>query len=951
MIRIVLRKMLNNPWMMICLLVGSILAVAMVSSIPTYTDGVLQRMLIKDAEEYQLQTRYYPGRYHVKGNFYSNYSAKDRAKAFRVFERHISNELIPNVDLPVIAETRLLTLDYFTALPQQEREEKPLKRNIKIEGLEALPEYAEIIHGRMFAAEKQDDLYEVIVTEQAMKELDLRLNEVYVVNDMIKRVEEPLKLKIVGVYQIKDLNNPYWFQNIAAYRTSFMMDYDLMIQDFVSTDSPAVSSAQWYFAFDYHAMTLSSIPGILEAIQYHSEYYDEYRSLEWKFPIVSILEEYHVREARLKLTLWMLQVPILLMLAFYLFMVAQLTIENEKNEIAVMKSRGASSLQIFNTYLIESLILSLIALILGPFLGLFLCNILGASNGFLEFVQRTALPLSLSSRAYQYSMLAIVLFMITMLLPASAASRTTIVLHKQKKSRVRKQPLWKKLFLDVVLLAVSVYGLYSYELRQDIIQSANLEASSVSVDPLLFLISTLFIIGAGLAFLRIHPLIIRLIFWLGKKKWSPVLYASFIEVGRSGGQNQFLMLFLVMTLSIGIFNANAARTLNTNYEERIRYENGADIVIEAYWPNTAPPLLSMVDGAGPPGMQSGMGTEEPVQYQEPPFGPYESLEGVDSVTKVFVKNKVSVAMKGSRANRAVLMGIIPDEFSRTAWFRNGLLPHHLNEYLNLMAQDPRAVLLSSSFQTKYDVKAGDSIFITWQDQGSFEGIVYAFVDYWPTYNPNKKTPQNEEPDFVVASYSYIRAKMALEPYQVWLSKAPGATSEQIYDDIENKKLSIVSLKDTDQTIIRMKNDPMVQGTNGVLTLGFIVTMIICMAGFLIYWILSINRRVLNFGIFRAIGLSRGKIIGMLTWEQILISGLSIITGIVIGLLSSKLFVPLLQIANNAAEQVPPFHVVTNPADFARIYAMVFFMLAAGLTVLGMLISRIKIAQVIKLGED
>ena len=140
-------------------------------------------------------------------------------------------------------------------------------------------------------------------------------------------------------------------------------------------------------------------------------------------------------------------------------------------------------------------------------------------------------------------------------------------------------------------------------------------------------------------------------------------------------------------------------------------------------------------------------------------------------------------MKGSRANRAVLMGIIPDEFSRTAWFRNGLLPHHLNEYLNLMAQDPRAVLLSSSFQTKYDVKAGDSIFITWQDQGSFEGIVYAFVGYWPTYNPNKKTPQNEEPDFVVASYSYIRAKMALEPYQVWLSKAPGATSEQIYDDI------------------------------------------------------------------------------------------------------------------------------------------------------------------------
>ena len=36
----------------------------------------------------------------------------------------------------------------------------------------------------------------------------------------------------------------------------------------------------------------------------------------------------------------------------------------------------------------------------------------------------------------------------------------------------------------------------------------------------------------------------------------------------------FLMLFFVMTLSIGIFNANAARTLNTNYEEKSAMKMG-----------------------------------------------------------------------------------------------------------------------------------------------------------------------------------------------------------------------------------------------------------------------------------------------------------------------------------------------------------------------------------------
>ena len=115
--------------------------------------------------------------------------------------------------------------------------------------------------------------------------------------------------------------------------------------------------------------------------------------MEWRFPVIPILEEYHARESQLKLSLWMLQVPILLMLAFYLFMVSQLTINNEKNEIAVMKSRGAGGFQIFISYLIESLILSLGALLVGPPLGLFLCKLLGASNGFLEFVQRTAMPL------------------------------------------------------------------------------------------------------------------------------------------------------------------------------------------------------------------------------------------------------------------------------------------------------------------------------------------------------------------------------------------------------------------------------------------------------------------------------------------------------------------------------------------------------------------------------
>ena len=61
----VLRKIASNRWKVLCLLAGSILVVAMLSSIPIYTNGPLQRLLVKEMEQYQLDTAFYPGYYVV----------------------------------------------------------------------------------------------------------------------------------------------------------------------------------------------------------------------------------------------------------------------------------------------------------------------------------------------------------------------------------------------------------------------------------------------------------------------------------------------------------------------------------------------------------------------------------------------------------------------------------------------------------------------------------------------------------------------------------------------------------------------------------------------------------------------------------------------------------------------------------------------------------------------
>jgi len=955
MLIMVLRKMIKNKWMVLCLLIGFVIAVAMVSSIPIYTDGVLQRMLTRDLENYQITTGSFPGRYHASSNIFSNFAQESRDKAFRVFDERITKNVTDDIGIPIITYTRNIAVEYLKATPEIQREEDPMNRTVSLETLHGLEDHIEIVNGRMYSSEKKDGIYEVIVNEETMRDLDLRLDEVYLIEDYVKRFDDSFKVKVVGIYTIKDSNDPYWFQALSVFNNCFMMDENLFVEEFLNKDLNIITKAQWYYAFDYHKIGLNDIPRIMEAYNKHNRWFSE-RRVELRMPAISVLEKYYDREQQLKTTLWVVQVPVLMMLGFYLFMVSRLIIEQEKNEIAVMKSRGASSLQVFFGYLIESLILGVMALLVGPPLGLLLCNFLGASNGFLEFVQRTALPISLNVRAYLYSLAAVVLAIVTMLIPAFISSRTTIVEHKRKKVRSTSRPLWEKFFLDILLLAISIYGLYTYGLRQETLEITGASGTEVAIDPMLFLISTLFILGVGLVLLRIYPYVIRLLFAAGKKIWSPVLYASFIQVGRGGGQDRFLMLFLILTLSIGIFNANAARTLNNNIEEKIKYANGADLNIMAVWESNQPTFVS----SGPqPGMggaedSSFSSSSEPVQYREPPFTPFTQLDGIELATKVFRKNDIIVQTptRDRVRGRTELIGIIPDEFGKVAWFREDLLKTHWYHYLNLLSSDdPRAALVSKNLQEKYDINKGDSLWISWGDQGFLEVIVYEFIDYWPTFNPNVVGEEKNPPTLIVAQLDYIQANNALEPYEVWLKKKPGATSQQVYQDIEKKGIQIESITDTSQELIKAKNDPMLQGTNGALTLGFVVTMSVSTIGFLIYWILSIRQRVLQFGIFRAMGLSIRKIMGLLAWEQLLISGTAILIGIIVGGLTSELFVPLLQIVYSVAEQVPPFKVVASRQDYIKIYAVVAFMLSIGIGILSMIISKIKIYQAIKLGEE
>ncbi|MBP1995456.1 ABC transporter permease [Paenibacillus eucommiae] len=956
----IIRKMVQNKWLVSSMFFGILMTVALVGTLPIYSEAILSRMLVKDLQNIQVQNNIYPASHWSTMNFYHETPEK-RLEAIKDLDRYMKEEAAPSFGIPVKELVIERRTQFIRLIPENgvedEKRKDPVTSLRSLSGLEA---HIKLTDGRMPSNVPVDGVYEVLMTEAAMNWYQIVLGSVYQLVD--EKIQGTVKIKPVGLFTKKQDDDPYFRNTSLSDLTSvFIVNEQLFDNEFLIANKIPVTVSGWFFILDYTKMELRNVDQFLASDQGIKAMISSKKpqfQTELAVPALKTLTAYFDRAKQLNKLMWSLNVPVLIMLGFYMFMVSNLIIDRQKNEIAILRSRGASRLQIMLSFALEGLLLCAIAWAIGPLIGIGLTKMLGASNGFLEFVQRSRMTVRLNGQAYVYGGIAAAISWIMMLVPVILAMRVTIVGHKQQLARVQRTPFWHKIFLDVILLGISIYGLYTIQNRLKVVNKLGLDIEDLQIDNMQFIMPALFVLGSGLFLLRLYPLALKLVYWIGRKWWPPSLYATLIQVGRSNSQYQFLMVFLIMTIAIGVFSAGVARTLNTNTEERIRYGNGADFIAQAQWPNDAPPAERPRGQAAEVSKVDSM-TPKVTHYLEPSFEPFQRLAGVEQAAKVFIKNEALFTV-GDQSGMATLIGIDTDEFGRAAWFPKQLLDHPFYEYLNLMAQDSRAVLISKTLADQRGIGKGDTIYAGWQNVKPQPFVVYGIIDYFPTFNPNpplgsvdaanNESKQNA-PMLIVGHLSRIQFQLALEPYQVWLKMKPGASTAELFNSIKEENLRLTSIVNTREELAAAKNDPFLMALNGILTLGFIISILISFIGFLLYWILSLKGRTLQNGIMRAVGLSLRQLIGMLALEQLLTSGVAIFIGVMVGNLASRLFVPNLQSAFNPSNMVPPFKVVFEMIDFYRLYSIVGLMLLLGLGILSYMLSRIRVHQALKLGED
>jgi len=455
---ILFRRIMNNKWLFICLLLGAITACSIFACIPMYSNAILQKVLTEDLENYHTDKKLSPAAYSVKYNGSIHTDAElDKLEDF------VCLKLAGALRLPVVTMAETIESTSFKMRRRQSNSEE--YRFSSLVSISGINEHISMLHGRYPQKTTQGGVYEVMASEKAMKELNLLLDTVYDLYDVDlfnKNEVEFLKVKVVGVFGMKDPADLYWNQGKFMDMGDKIVIEDPLLSEIINkNDVIGINKLDWVYYFDYYKIRIQDVKSILNIRSSQQKWIANNQNiLSIRTPLGDVLKDYGAREKQLRITLWILTVPLMIVLGFYSLLITNLIVKNDRGEIATLKSRGAGTLQLFFVYMAQSMAVTGIAVIAGIFLSLFTCRLLGASNGFMDFVGRKALHLEINREIILYSIAGAVLFMFFMLIPAFGASRTTIVQYKRSRLFSGSKSFWERYCLDIIILGLSCYGLY-----------------------------------------------------------------------------------------------------------------------------------------------------------------------------------------------------------------------------------------------------------------------------------------------------------------------------------------------------------------------------------------------------------------------------------------------------------------------------------------------------------
>ncbi len=643
-LRMVIRRSLANRRLLATVVVGVVMSAALMSSVILYSDAIRDLGL-----RYALRTSE-PVDRNIRIVASGRPSVPEYANRRETIDGTLNRKL-GSILSDVVHYGRSAT--FYLAEPGQPFPEEDTRPRAHFQFVDDFDKHVALVDGRQPNAPTGDSPphIEVLFGKAAAEDLGVALGESFDLHPFWRQDLPPVVVTVVGLVEPKDYSDPFWFGKTDrfAYTSGSWDTYPFWVAEDVMNKVVAGYLQDMDSTIETYGLV--AIGAINARNARHFE--DETRALGVEVreqvsgatvdsELPEIISTYRTKLFFTRLPLFALMLQVVGIALYYLVMVATMLIERQSGEIALLRSRGASSAQVIAIYAIEGLFLCGSAAVAGPFIARLGISVLGYTPPFQELSGNAALDVPISRLAFGAALGGAALAFAALLIPAWRAARQTTIDYKHSLARPQTQPLFLRYYMDLVLVAIGAF--LFYQLREKGSFVTEKLFGDLSADPLLLLSPTLFMLMVALVFLRIFPLALRFVAWSTHRMDSPTVALGLNRMTRAPMQYSRLILLLLLATAVGMFAAGYRATLERGYDDRSAFESGAPSRLESIRQPLALPNDVM---------------QERVQQ----------ATGSENVSMA-VRSTGSYSVSQYNQHSIVMLGVVPGEFEDVAYWRD-----------------------------------------------------------------------------------------------------------------------------------------------------------------------------------------------------------------------------------------------------------------------------------------
>jgi putative ABC transport system permease protein len=538
---------------------------------------------------------------------------------------------------------------------------------------------------------------------------------------------------------------------------------------------------------------------------------------------------------------------------------------------------------------------------------------------------------------YLYASAAVSLAFLTLVIPAIGTVRSNMLAVKRQNSRPRMRSLSLRLGPGLLLAALGAFGYLNIR-QQAIFFVQNLQGSQ-AVDWVAAVSPTLLLLGvAGLALLVIPPLL-AVLDRLVRRLPGVAASMALRQMAHRPAPYMRLILLLALTISLGLFTSLFNASFSSNFDERAAYLAGADLRLsegDDNLPDYARQAASLQDHlALLPGTIGGMNA---------------------------FRTTNRLASPALNFAYATTLGIDSAKFASLAYWRADFANVPLTGLMQALQRPVSQIetvpaLISDQLLHATGAHIGDEIDVQIGTNNGANFVIVGSYHYFPTLDPSQYS--------LVCDMNRLLTVLNLGlshpvPNEVWLKLAPNAplyTAEQVrqtlLDNPQHKQLIIGIIQVFDRRVLAdaLRNDPLHRSIASALTLDFIIALLLSVVGFVFFFYLIARQRSFEFGVLRAMGLSIRQLIGSLGWEQFTLVLLALLVGTPLGYIIASTALPPLSTDDSGAPLLPPLATHLNLVPLIEQGVFLLICLIIALSATTVIFRRLRVQEVLRLGEE